>query len=55
MWFLQAVAAVLLAFASALIFKQLLNAVGPERPPAAAARPRPAPRVVEEPPLRRAA
>jgi hypothetical protein len=54
-WFLQAVAAVLVAVASALIFRELLRALGPERTPTAAARPRPAARVVEEPPLRRAA
>lgn len=54
-WFLQVVAATLLAIASAVIFRELLTALGPERPPAAAARPRPAPRPAEEPPLRRAA
>jgi len=54
-WFLQTVAAVLLALASALIFRELLAALGPEEPPAVAAGPRPAPRQAEGHPLRRAA
>jgi hypothetical protein len=54
-WFLETVAAVLLALASALIFRELLTALGPERPPAFAARSRPVPRPAEQPPLRRAA
>ncbi len=55
MWFLQVVAAALLTIASALIFRELLRALGPERPPAAAApRPHRLRREAEEP-LRRAA
>ncbi len=55
MWFLQILAAALLAAASALIFKELLAAVGPApaRAPAAARPPRAV--QAEDPPLRRAA
>lgn len=54
-WFLQILAAALLAAASALIFKELLAAVGPApaRAPAAARPPRAV--QAEDPPLRRAA